>query len=498
MKPFTFLSTHAENQSAFGTHRSAIDRRRYVDWQPADRKDCHEEMSFVGSCGHRLTACRRAVANIFLLALFATALPTLMSAAANPSKLPEGMFSTVGNQIVDQNQNPVRLSCVYWPGLNHQDGPLSSLTGPFKGIPANVEAIAATGFNCVRIDFNNISLHDRGTSAFLSQMDQVVGAATRIKLRVIIADHDNEGNYGSNVNYTDDCAAQQSNGIWYDLGGGSDGTDGCKDPGHTTQATYQGDWVAIASRYARNNTVIGYDLWNEPVARKGGSLWGGGSNRDIHRMYETVGSAILSRDAAKLIFAECPLGVYTPTMLYDGTTHGSAPWGDCTGVKALPVVFTVNGHSIKNKVVYDVHLYPNSIGDISRLFGSSSSPGAIKAMNYSFGFFESQNIAPVWDGEGGTGFRENPDDLEWARMLDKYLNGQLGSQGGPTFSGNQQGMGIAWMSWTKPFSGPGSDNLGILNADGSRSSAQLRIVEPLLFYPKGENKGSHHDGSPKH
>ena len=55
-------------------------------------------------------------------------------------------------------------------------------------------------------------------------------------------------------------------------------------------------------------------------------------------------------------------------------------------------------------------------------------------MNYSFGFLESQNIAPVWDGEGGTGFRENPDDANWAEMLDKYLNGQLGSQGGPTFS----------------------------------------------------------------
>jgi aryl-phospho-beta-D-glucosidase BglC (GH1 family) len=50
------------------------------------------------------------------------------------------------------------------------------------------------------------------------------------------------------------------------LGGASDGTDGCNDPGHTTQASYQRDWVSIASRYAGSNTVIGYDLWNEPLS----------------------------------------------------------------------------------------------------------------------------------------------------------------------------------------------------------------------------------------
>ena len=51
-----------------------------------------------------------------------------------PLKLPAGMFSTLGNQIVDKNQNPVRLSCVYWLGMNTKDGHLIDLEGPFKGI----------------------------------------------------------------------------------------------------------------------------------------------------------------------------------------------------------------------------------------------------------------------------------------------------------------------------------------------------------------------------
>jgi aryl-phospho-beta-D-glucosidase BglC (GH1 family) len=366
--------------------------------------------------------------------------------------------------------------------MNVKDGRLANLDKPFKGIQANVDAMAATGFNCLRVDFNNISLHDGGTPGFLAQLDQVVASARKAGLRVVIADHDNEGTRGTTPDAS--CTGQQANGLWYDLGGATDGTDGCKNPGHTTQESYRDDWVSIASRYAGNNTVIGYDLWNEPIASRGHSLWGGGGDRDIHRMVETVGSAMLSRDASKLIFAECPLAVYDPTTLYDGVTVSSAPWGDCTGVKNLPVVFTVNGQTITNKVVYDVHLYANSIDDYARIFGSSSSPKAIKAMNDSFGFLETQNIAPVWDGEGGTGFRTNPDDQDWANMLVKYLNGELGAQGGPTFAGNQQGMGIAWMSWNTPYTGEGDDNLGILNTDGTRIAAQLTIVNPLLYHPK--------------
>ncbi len=163
--------------------------------------------------------------------------------AENPAgrallKLPAGMFSTLGNQIVDKNQNPVRLSCVYWLGMNAKDGHLINLEGPFKGIQANADAIASTGFNCVRMDFNNIPLHDDGAPVPLAALDQVVAAAAKAKLRVI-DDHSKEGIRGSVPNVS--CTAQQANGFRYDLGGATDGTDGCKNIGHTPQASYQSD-----------------------------------------------------------------------------------------------------------------------------------------------------------------------------------------------------------------------------------------------------------------
>lgn len=266
--------------------------------------------------------------------LFAGALVASTATAQGGSTLPAGMFSTLGNQIVDQNQNPARLSCVYWQGMNAEDGTLSNLSSPFNGYSANMEAISAAGFNCVRVDINNISLHDNGTAAFLQELDSVVSAAGSTGVRIIIVDHDNEGNYGSNDNYSNDCAAQQANGIWYDLGGASDGTDGCHDTGHTTQASFQSDWVSIATRYAGNDTVIGYDLWNEPLGY-GDSVWGGGGNNDIHLMYETVGSAMLAQDPGKLIFAECPQN-YGPATLFDGTTVGNAPGAIAPASRACP------------------------------------------------------------------------------------------------------------------------------------------------------------------
>jgi hypothetical protein len=150
---------------------------------------------------------------LLCVGMLAAATATVNIQAQNPpalagSTLPAGMFSTLGIQIVDQNQNPVRLACVYWQGMNGDDGTLSNLTTPLNGYQANVNAIAAVGFNCIRVDINNIWLHDSGTALFLNMLDMVVAAVGSAGLRIIIVDHDNEGNFGTNDNFSNDCAAQ--------------------------------------------------------------------------------------------------------------------------------------------------------------------------------------------------------------------------------------------------------------------------------------------------
>ncbi|MGE0222567.1 MAG: glycoside hydrolase family 5 protein, partial [Acetobacteraceae bacterium] len=270
-------------------------------------------------------------------------------AAASPM-LPEGYLSTRGSQIVDERGRPVRINAVGW----NQIGP---------DIPENVAGIRRAGFNTIRVSWVNESLdHD------LAVLDRIVAAARQHGLKVIIDNHTNNVGRGPQDNW----GAQQKNGLWYDKGGASDGTDGGGNVGKTTDAKFLADWVVVARHYAGNTTVIGYDLRNEPLAYPGMSTWGDGSNRDLRAMYERVGKAIQAVDPGKLIICEGPQN-YTTSF----AGKRPAPWGDLTLVLTKPVVLTV-----PNKVVYSIHDYPYYVAR----FRPDSGADKVRMMNASWGY----------------------------------------------------------------------------------------------------------------
>ncbi len=43
--------------------------------------------------------------------------------------------------------------------------------------------------------------------------------------------------------------------------------------GLVTDAKFVRDWQAVARHFVTNTVVIGYDLWNEPLAYPGMSTW---------------------------------------------------------------------------------------------------------------------------------------------------------------------------------------------------------------------------------
>jgi len=181
--------------------------------------------------------------------------------------------------------------------------------------------------------------------------------------------------------------AQQKNGLWYDQGGASDGTNGAGVAGTVSDATFQADWTAVAQHYAGNDTVIGFDIRNESLSYPGMSTWGDGSSSDIRAMYQRVGNAIEAADPGVLVIAEGPQN-------YGGTFAGPpgsiAPEGDLTEVKTAPVTLDV-----PNKVVYSVHEYPGEVSGLTNDAGAAS----VDRMNTDWGYLVSQNIAPTWIGE---------------------------------------------------------------------------------------------------
>jgi endoglucanase len=316
--------------------------------------------------------------------------------AQSTTLLPPGDFSTKGSQIVDRDGHPVRLACVGWNQV-YDVLPLERQTA----------MMAAHGFNCIRFSWVNATMRKD-----LQVIDRIVAAASKAGLRVILDNHTNEPGHSEQDNW----GAQQKNGLWYDLGGASDDTDGGGNRGTTTDAKFLSDWQAVASHYVGNATVIGYDLRNEPLNYRRMSVWGDGSDRDIRAMYIRVGNAIQAIDRAKLIVVE-------------------PPSSDCRGVRKRPITLDV-----PDKLVYSVHEYPGEISGQK----VSSGPALVKRMNEMWGWLINENLAPVFVGEMGSSM-VSPESAAWAATIVPYLNGS--APDGLRIPASGQGVSTDWWAW---------------------------------------------------
>jgi endoglucanase len=369
--------------------------------------------------------------------------------------LPSGYLSRAGSTIIDSTGQRVRIDAVALHGLSDLDQTeIVNENSPLPGLDANFQAIVDAGFNTVTLGWNDASLHDSNAANYLAGMDAVVAAAGQYGLKVILNHHNDEGVPG-----TGNCEAQQANGLWYDSGPGTNDTDGCGTPGTVTQASFLADWEEIAARYAGNPTVIGFDLDNEPLAYPGESTWGGGGVTDIHAMYTTVGNAVEAIDPGVLVICEGPQN-YSGS--FDGGPGVTAPEGDLTAVATDPVVLSgANGGS--SHVIYSVHEYPYEVSGIT----DDSGIAAIQRYNAVWGYLETENIAPVWIGEAGSTMSDS-DDTAWADTLTAYVNGQEGANGGPTFTGTEQGISTTWYVWD-------TEGLGALNSDGTLNQPRYAV-----------------------
>jgi endoglucanase len=403
--------------------------------------------------------------------------------------LPEGYFHTSGSQIVDGQGRPVRIASVGWPG---DDGTGFAPRGLYAvNYQDTMRGMVADGFNTIRIPWNDLLLTEnpkpqsdtidytlnpdlQGLTG-IQVIDKIVQYAGKIGLRIIFDHHTNDGGahgYGG----------QQPNGLWFDKGPGTDNTDGGGNAGTITAEQFKEDTLALVKRYKDNETVIGYDLDNEPLSYPGTELnWGQGGPDDIWQMYTTVGNAILEINPHLLVICEGPQTAINVGALGNGLA-GGAPEGDLSavagegGVPAKPVVL-----KRRDQVLYSVHEYGPEVYD----FGANDNPSTlVPHLNQVWGYFYTRNIAPVWIGEMGSNL-DNSTEQAWAQAMANYMNGKYASQGGPAFRGNQQGIGGDWWLWGY-FPGELPD--GTLESDWATPKPdQQAITDQMLFA-----MGNHH------
>lgn len=367
-----------------------------------------------------------------------------------------GYWHTSGNQILDSNNQPVRIAGINWFGFETQDFVVHGLQNQdYKYI---LNAIKSDGYNVIRIPFSNQMVESNPLPTAISNssgtinsdlqglrsleiLDKIISYASSIGLRVILDNHRSEAG---------DSA--EDDGLWYTTA--------------YPESAWISDWQTITTRYGSNSTVVGMDLRNEPHRMippnnlDTGGCWGcSDSTRDWRLAAQRAGNAILSINPKLLIFVE---GV-------DCVTDCDWWGGNLEGVAQNPVVL-----NIPNQLVYSAHDYGPAEPFHQSWFNSSTTQASLEAKwNTSWGYIYAQNIAPVWLGEFGTG--NNSSDVQ---------DSTAGSQG-QWFSGLVQYLkNNPWLNWTY-WTMNGDDSAHALldgNFDASPvSSLKQQILATIQF-----------------
>ncbi len=370
-----------------------------------------------------------------------------------------GYWHTSGNQILDSNNQPIRMGGVNWYGFETTDAVIHGLWA--KDYKAILNTIKSNGYNVIRIPFSNqmvetnpvptnlsfnnsgpINTDLKGLTA-LQILDKIVAAAGAVGLRVILDNHRSEAGNSA-----------EASGLWYTSA--------------FPESAWINDWVALTNRYLNNTTVIGMDLRNEPHnATSSGACWGCGTTTNDWRLAaERAGNTILGINPHLLIFVE-------------GTDcfNGDCDWwgGNLQGVAQFPVTLNV-----ANQLVYSAHDYGPSLFQQS-WFNSTTTAATLQAhWVKDFAFIYNNNTAPIWVGEFGTG--NNATDVQ---------NTAAGSEG-QWFSDLVQFIGAnKGMNWTY-WALNGEDSFALLdsNYDATPANATKQQLLASIQFALGGGGGS--------
>ncbi|HEX6358328.1 cellulase family glycosylhydrolase [Actinophytocola sp.] len=382
---------------------------------------------------------RRIVA--LLLAL--TLLPLVGLASARPaSAAGAGYWHTNGRQLLDANNQAVRMTGINWFGLETANYSPHGLWS--RGYKDMLDQMKSLKYNTLRLPFAS-QLFDPGSTPTSIRYDLNPDLAGLTGIQIMDKIIDYAGQIGMKVvldRHRPDSGAQSA--LWYTSA--------------YPESRWLSDWRMLAQRYVGNTTVIGADLHNEPHAIQGGTgaCWDcGDTARDWRLAAERAGNAILAVNPNWLIIVE---GVSEYNN--DGYWWG----GNLQGAATAPVRLNV-----ANRLVYSAHDYATSVFP-QDWFSDPSYPNNMAAIwDKNWGYLFKNNVAPVLLGEFGTTLAD-PRDQTWLRTLMAYLGTGTNA------------ISFTYWSWN-PNSG---DTGGILNDDWTTvNTTKQAYLDPYLIPPDG-------------
>ena len=344
--------------------------------------------------------------------------PKIVQAKDVPAPTTDDWLYTDGSKILDKDGKEVWLTGINWFGYN-------TGTNTFDGLWAcdlntSIAAIADRGFNLLRIPISSELIKNwsngnyptanfnQATNSYLVGMnsleifDYVIGQCRANGIKIMIDIHSAK---------TDSMGHMYN--VWYN--------------GNISEKDYLDSLAWIAGRYKNDDTIIAYDLKNEPHGKAGESpraKWDGSKDSDNWKyIAEKAAKAVLDKNPNVLVMVEgieiYPIdtkknGDFSSTNMGDYYTTW---WGgNLRGVKNDPV----NLGKYQNKLVYSPHDYGPTVYEQPWFKGGYTFESLYKDCWYDNWFYiQKENIAPLLIGEWG-GFMREP-NLTWMKYLRKLI-----------------------------------------------------------------------------
>ena len=329
-------------------------------------------------------------------------------------------LTTDGSKIVDMNGTEVWLTGVNWFGYN-------TGTNLFDGVwncnlKESIEGIADHGFNLLRIpmsaelllqwkngeypqaNYNQAYNSELNSLNSLEIFDYVLQLCEANGIKVMIDIHTVKTD-ASGHNYP----------LWY------------REDMTTEDFIEALTW--IAERYKNNDTIIAYDLKNEPHGKASESEFAIWNDSDLQNNWKMVaeeaGNAILDVNPNVLIVIE-GIQIYPIdpvandfTSTNDEDYYNTWWGGNLMAVKDYPIDF---GSEERNKqIVYSPHDYGPLVYEQPWFEGGFTYDSLYKDAWYDYWLYiEEEDIAPILIGEWG-GFMDGGPNEEWMTYLRQLI-----------------------------------------------------------------------------
>jgi len=355
-----------------------------------------------------------------------------ISADTSAAEPDDDWLHVEGTNIVDKYGNKVWLTGANWFGFNCRERML--LDSYHSNIIADIEQVADKGINVVRIPIATDTLYAWSKGQYPESTDtsynnEILSGLNsyelfnlmlenfkRVGIKVILdvhsAETDNQGH---------------THPLWF--------------KGSITEEIFKSSWVWVANHYKNDDTIIGFDLKNEPHTNSGdlkiiseSAIWDN-SNRATNwkRVAQETALAILAVHPNALIFVE-GVEIYPKDGKWDDEEVNTSPWtgtddyfgnwwgGSLRGVKDYPIQLG----AYQKQLVYSPHDYGPLVYEQSWFKGAFTTASDTEASKIlyeqcwrdNWACIMEQGISPLLLGEWG-GKTEGNDPL--LPLNQKYL-----------------------------------------------------------------------------